>query len=80
MAVSHKLITLVVIATGPGLAWLTSCQGFKSYLTLYLVEPNQVRAAAKISAGVWGVPREFYSQLYTKSYLQTTAVKISSME
>ncbi len=37
--------------------WLTSFQGFYSYLTL--VEPK-VRAAAKISAGgCEGAPREF---------------------
>ncbi len=48
MAVSCKLITLVVIATG--LAYQFS--GFLHSESL----PNQVRAAAKIPAGVWGAP------------------------
>ncbi len=34
--------------------------------------------------GLWGAPREFYSQLHTEGYqphaVQTTSVKISSVE
>ncbi len=67
-----KLITQVVIAT-------CLASGFYSYP----LEEPPTRAAAKISAGGVGAPREFYSQLtlHLLTLVQTTgSVNISSIE
>ncbi len=77
MAVLCKLITLVVIATD--LAY-QGFQDFYSYLTVSGAYPARLEQLLKYLLGMWGAHREFYCQLYTKSYQQTTSVKISSME
>ncbi len=58
MAVLCKLITLVVIATGLAY-WVFIATFLEWSLT------NQVRAAAKVSAGGVGSPSRVYGQLHT---------------
>ncbi len=63
-AALSKLITIVVITTSLTYNFFCIFYSFSSTSEA----SNLIRAAGTILGGVWGTPREFYSQLYTKIY------------
>ena len=71
-----QAITVVGIATR---VWLISFQGNLRLPYPSGAYPTRLEQLLRYQLGMWGAPREFYGQLYTKSYLHTTSVKISSM-
>ncbi len=76
----HSVISLAVLLQAH---YPSSYSNLPLTSTLLLVDgayPTRLEQLLKYQLGVWGAPRGFYGHFYTKSYQQTTSVKISSVE